>query len=633
MERNDLDEFLAMAELGDRDFTAERRGAVVVSMGDGSDPNADPSASAEERERERLSRVAAAEATHRDKLKVPRRPPWTREMPPEVLDQNERRAFLEWRRALASVEEDERLTLTPFEKNLEIWRQLWRVCERSDIVVQVVDARDPLFYRCPDLEAFVKELDAGRKKTMLLLNKADLLSEELRDAWSRYFDENGIEYLWWSAKAATETTELREREQKLTEAASLAERAARLGDGLDGSGSELSEDEHTRDEDTRERGESSNDVRTASALTERGRDENDAARHENDAGRVSPSGLLAREDLLSILERRAEEAAGEGARARRKDGRVVVGMVGYPNVGKSSTVNALVAKKKTGVSATPGKTKHFQTLELGDGLLLADCPGLVFPSFTSSRAELVCNGVLPIDRLTDVRQPVAVVAARIPRNRIERVYKMKLPLPATHEDQNRNATAGEILRAYSAARGLTVQHGRPDEQRAGRAVLKDFINGKLLFCVGPEGYDGPMGVAGDAIVSSSGENEEEEATATADAASGVSVRADWHAPAGSSSDHAEGSAALPEGLSPDDPLAKQLLAEMMDELGMGKQKAERPKRAEHKFQKKSKVKGRIKNKGYGEDHSAGGDGFRMGKKGGMMPAHVQATVRSAITDE
>ena len=27
------------------------------------------------------------------------------------------------------------------------------------------------------------------------------------------------------------------------------------------------------------------------------------------------------------------------------------------------------------------------------------------------------------------------------------------------------------------------------------------------------------------------------------------------------------------------------------------------------------MKGRIKNKGYGEDHSAGGDGFRMGKKG------------------
>jgi large subunit GTPase 1 len=33
-------------------------------------------------------------------------------------------------------------------------------------------------------------------------------------------------------------------------------------------------------------------------------------------------------------------------------------MVGYPNVGKSSTVNALVAAKKTGVSATPGGAVH-----------------------------------------------------------------------------------------------------------------------------------------------------------------------------------------------------------------------------------------------------------------------------------
>jgi large subunit GTPase 1 len=617
MERNDLDEFLAMAELGDRDFTAERRGAVVVSMGDGSDPNAAADPNAEERERQRRARVADAENAHRDKLKVPRRPPWTRETPPDVLDQNERRAFLEWRRALAAVEEDERLTLTPFEKNLEIWRQLWRVCERSDIVVQVVDARDPLFYRCPDLEAFVKELDGGRKKTMLLLNKADLLSRELRDAWSEYFDANGIEYLWWSAKAATEATEQREKEQKLLETASLAERAARVGNGLDG-GASGSEDELS---DEGDEGNEASDVTGPSAD---GTNIREYTRRDELA--TDRSGLLAREDLLCILERRAEEAAGEGARARRKDQRVVVGMVGYPNVGKSSTVNALVAKKKTGVSATPGKTKHFQTLELGDGLLLADCPGLVFPSFTASRAELVCNGVLPIDRLTDVRQPVSIVAKRIPRHLIERVYKMKLPLPALHEDQHRNATAGELLRAYSAARGLTVQHGRPDEQRAGRAVLKDFINGKLLFCVGPEGYDGPMGVAGDAIFSL--ENEEEE-DAAADApechASGSS--------SGAAGEAGTSSGDLPDGMSPDDPLAKQLLAEMMDELGMGKPKAEKQRRAEHKFQKKSKVKGRIKNKGYGEDHSAGGDGFKMGKKGGMMPAHVQATVRSAVTDE
>ena len=39
------------------------------------------------------------------------------------------------------------LKVTPFEKNLEVWRQLWRVLERSDWAVQVVDARNPLLYQ------------------------------------------------------------------------------------------------------------------------------------------------------------------------------------------------------------------------------------------------------------------------------------------------------------------------------------------------------------------------------------------------------------------------------------------------------------------------------------------------------
>ena len=34
--------------------------------------------------------------------------------------------------------------------------------------------------------------------------------------------------------------------------------------------------------------------------------------------------------------------------------------VGYPNVGKSSTINAILKMKKVPVSTTPGRTKHFQ---------------------------------------------------------------------------------------------------------------------------------------------------------------------------------------------------------------------------------------------------------------------------------
>ena len=99
MERNDLDEFLALAELSDRDFTAERRGAVVVSMGDSADNASLPPAVSEARAAASAEAKRAAEKLHADSLKVPRRPPWTKDMPAEVLDQNERRHFLEWRRA------------------------------------------------------------------------------------------------------------------------------------------------------------------------------------------------------------------------------------------------------------------------------------------------------------------------------------------------------------------------------------------------------------------------------------------------------------------------------------------------------------------------------------------------------
>jgi len=47
----------------------------------------------------------------------------------------------------------------------------------------------------------------------------------------------------------------------------------------------------------------------------------------------------------------------------------------------------------------PGKTKHFQTLPLTDSVVLCDCPGLVFPRISSSEAEMILNGLYPIDNL------------------------------------------------------------------------------------------------------------------------------------------------------------------------------------------------------------------------------------------
>lgn len=96
-----------------------------------------------------------------------------------------------------SLQDNQSLLLTPFERNLEVWRQLWRTCERSDLVVQIVDARNPLSFRSEDLAKYVLELNMDQdveegdqaegtskpklqKKNLLLINKSDLLTRKQR---------------------------------------------------------------------------------------------------------------------------------------------------------------------------------------------------------------------------------------------------------------------------------------------------------------------------------------------------------------------------------------------------------------------------------------------------------------------
>lgn len=163
-------------------------------------------------------------------------------------------------------------------------------------------------------------------------------------------------------------------------------------------------------------------------------------------------------------------------------------MVGYPNVGKSSTINALIGAKKVSVSSTPGKTKHFQTIHLSEKVILCDCPGLVFPNFANTKAELVCNGVLPIDQLREFSGPATLVARRIPQAFLEATYGIQIRTRPLEEGGTGFPTGEEVLRAYARHRGfMTSGLGQPDQSRAARYVLKDYVNGKLLYVTPPPG--------------------------------------------------------------------------------------------------------------------------------------------------
>jgi len=91
------------------------------------------------------------------------------------------------------------LAITPFEKNIEVWRQLWRVIEKSDFLIQIVDARNPEFFYASDLDKYIKDVGGNKKEFILLINKSDFLSKELIQHWSDYFKSKKITHLFFSA--------------------------------------------------------------------------------------------------------------------------------------------------------------------------------------------------------------------------------------------------------------------------------------------------------------------------------------------------------------------------------------------------------------------------------------------------
>ncbi len=121
-------------------------------------------------------------------LQMPRRPKWKELENKEDLNKLQAEAYLTWRRSLAELEEKNHdIKITPYQKNIEVWKQLWRVTERADLMVQIVDGRDPLFFRCEDLVQYINQISPD-KKSLILINKSDLVPEDVRKRWNIYLN-------------------------------------------------------------------------------------------------------------------------------------------------------------------------------------------------------------------------------------------------------------------------------------------------------------------------------------------------------------------------------------------------------------------------------------------------------------
>ena len=286
------------------------------------------------------------------------------------------------------------------------------VLSSSDIVLYVLDARDPNGTRSREIEHQITAADAGSKRLILILNKIDLVPPAVLKAWLTY---------------------LRRYFPTLPLRASNPAPNARTWDHK--------------------------------ALTVKGTSE-------------------------TLL--RALKSYAQSKNLKRS---TTVGIIGYPNVGKSSVINALTSRlnssrSKTAacpVGAEAGVTTSLREVKIDSKLKLLDSPGIVFPSETNSasisskndEANLILLNALPPKQISDPIPAVTLLLSRLSVSpdtlaNLFKVYHIPALMPSGNGD-----TTTDFLVQVARKRGRLGKGGVPNIMSAAMTVVTDWRDGRI----------------------------------------------------------------------------------------------------------------------------------------------------------
>ena len=144
-----------------------------------------------------------------------------------------------------------------------------------------------------------------------------------------------------------------------------------------------------------------------------------------------------------------------------------VGVIGYPNVGKSSVINALKGKGSAKTSPEAGYTKGKQYLRIDNDFLMIDTPGVISKEKTKVE-ELVLIGAKNPYTIEDPDLAVIKLLKKRP-GLAEKKYNVKIK-------PNKEETIEDIALKLN----FKKKGNLPDVDRASRRILQDFLNGKML---------------------------------------------------------------------------------------------------------------------------------------------------------
>ena len=283
----------------------------------------------------------------------------------------------------------------------KFYRELKTVITQADVVVQVLDARDPQSCRNKQLET---EIIGSGKRLILLINKIDLVPKEAVDAWLARLR---LEYPTIAFKACRNL------------------------------------DKFSREKNV----EADEDMLNSSA---------------------SVVGATA---LLKLLKKYSLSNGTVGS--------LTAGIVGYPNVGKSSVINSLLASankkgKSVKTGSTAGVTTQHQLISLDKKVTLIDSPGVVFAGSVDD-ASLVIRRAVNVSSVEDPVGVVQTVLTKIPMEQVAQQFRMA-----------DFASSDEFLSTLGKLKCKFKRGGIVDKEAAARFALHHWSNGRAkFFCLPP----------------------------------------------------------------------------------------------------------------------------------------------------
>ena len=152
--------------------------------------------------------------------------------------------------------------------------------------------------------------------------------------------------------------------------------------------------------------------------------------------------------------------------------RAHIGIIGYPNTGKSSLINYLTGRGSAGTAREAGFTKGIQKIKLAEGILLLDSPGVIPENENSAviSKDLVKHAKINVRTFDKVKNPEFVVS------------ELMKEYPGVFEKYYEIDAKGDseiLIEQLGKKKGLIIKGGEVDCDRVSRVILKDWQAGKI----------------------------------------------------------------------------------------------------------------------------------------------------------